>query len=557
MTVPNESDLHLTHPQPTESFNPAQALFVELDSERESFLDRAYDNAELTIPNLIRRNGDNSFTDPDSPWDSSGAYLVNNLTNKITLSLFPAGLPWIKLRPSRAVLASLSQLDPSEAGELSSEIHAALSVVEKEDFANAIAEDGDQATLTRSIKHLLVAGNYCLQVTQDGTLKGRNLKRFCTRRDGQGRVIEAAIVDPVTYASAADDIKAAVLDHELMNNPNPNGDLGFEALRKVSAQPVFIHTHIFLNAQEDRWEVRQYVHGNEIEGTFASFARDELPYMFPVYSINEGENFGRSYCEDYLADLEAVDGMSETVQTGTAIVARIIHLVRPGGVTSKKQLQEARNGDFITGDENDVSVLRSDKQADLQLALQINDRVLTRLGRAFLVNSTVQRNGERVTAEEIRFLAQELEDQLGGAYADLVVSLQTPYAKQKLFRLQVQGRVPNWPRDQVNLTIITGAAALTRQSKVSSVLRILSVAAQVVGPQALAQKLNVDTLMNILAEGEGVDLAGLVLTDEEVSARANEQATRDAAVRAAPEATRAVSEAVQAQQQQPAPPAAQ
>lgn len=41
-----------------------------------------------------------------------------------------------------------------------------------------------------------------------------------------------------------------------------------------------------------------------------------------------------------------------------------------------------------------------------------------------LLNSAVQRNGERVTAEEIRYVAGELEDTLGGVYSLLSQELQ-------------------------------------------------------------------------------------------------------------------------------------
>ncbi|WP_416142518.1 portal protein [Escherichia coli] len=44
-------------------------------------------------------------------------------------------------------------------------------------------------------------------------------------------------------------------------------------------------------------------------------------------------------------------------------------------------------------------------------------------------NSAVQRTGERVTAEEIRYVASELEDTLGGVYSILSQELQLPLVR--------------------------------------------------------------------------------------------------------------------------------
>ena len=55
-----------------------------------------------------------------------------------------------------------------------------------------------------------------------------------------------------------------------------------------------------------------------------------------------------------------------------------------------------------------------------------------RLGAAFLLNTAVTRDAERVTAQEIRMQAQELESSLGGVYSRLANELQLPLAKRLL-----------------------------------------------------------------------------------------------------------------------------
>lgn len=60
------------------------------------------------------------------------------------------------------------------------------------------------------------------------------------------------------------------------------------------------------------------------------------------------------------------------------------------------------------------------------------DAIESRLSYAFMLNSAVQRSGERVTAEEIRYVANELEDTLGGIYSILSQELQLPLANTLL-----------------------------------------------------------------------------------------------------------------------------
>ena len=67
------------------------------------------------------------------------------------------------------------------------------------------------------------------------------------------------------------------------------------------------------------------------------------------------------------------------------------------------------------------------KQADLTVALNTIARIEQRLSFSFLLNSAIQAGAagrDRVTAEEIRMVANELETGLGGVYSILSVEMQ-------------------------------------------------------------------------------------------------------------------------------------
>jgi hypothetical protein len=165
-----------------------------------------------------------------------------------------------------------------------------------------------------------------------------------------------------------------------------------------------------------------------------------------------------------------VDGLTKTISQGSAALARFITSVSPTGLTSKKQVAEADNGDVITGREEDVHTLQSNKSADFATADNTNQQVMQRLARAFLVTSAVVRQAERVTAEEVHKVAQELEEVLGAVYSEQVVTFQTPYVGKKLRLLMKLGRVTSSRSNTVHSRSSAGPppSAATRSSSPST-----------------------------------------------------------------------------------------
>ncbi len=74
--------------QVAENTGTAAARYKAMESDRESYLDRARRIARLTVTSLFREEGDTGHTDHVLPWQSAGTYFLNNLTNKARLSLF-------------------------------------------------------------------------------------------------------------------------------------------------------------------------------------------------------------------------------------------------------------------------------------------------------------------------------------------------------------------------------------------------------------------------------------------------------------------------------------
>lgn len=475
-------------------------------SERDAYLERARDISELTIPTLFRKEGASGADKVIVPWNSIGAYLVNNLGSKIVFALFPAGRPNFKAEQDKRTQQDLQQLDPEERAQIKAIIDQGLSSLEQE-VATAIEEDGDRARMFVAALRMLIGGNHGLQQYADGTIRGIPLERFITRRDPQGNLIEFCIKDDLDWETIDEDVRVAIMANGTMPEPTSPGS--------NSLKPVSVYTHGVWRA--GRWKVYQEAQGIRVDGSEATYTKDALPYLFLPWILLDGEHYGRSYCEFYQGDLQAAEGLTKTIGEGSAALARFLILVSPTGLTDKKMVAQADNGDVITGRADDVHVLTSQKSADFGIAQNTLNDALNRLGRAFLLNSTVQRGGERVTAEEIRYVAQELEDALGGVYSQQIITWQAPYVRLKLAALQRARRVTPLPKNTVKITVTAGLAALGRNQELSTLRQFAAILNELLGAQNALTLMKGPGFVSRLAAALGVDPTGLVKSEEEIA----------------------------------------
>lgn len=507
----------------------AQGRYNGLKIDRDPFLRRARRCGSLTIPSLFRQEGDNGATDQPLAWQSFGAYGVNNVSAKTVLALFPPGTPFFKYTQSDATLQSYAQLSPSDAAELSDQVDLGLAIAETK-IVECIEEDGDRVAYTEIARALYVGGNHAFHMRPDGKLRTVPLDHYVTVRSPSGETIEWVIEDPIAFDALEPDIRAFVEAN------------GYKRPANNSMSPICVYTHGTL--ADGSYTIYQEVYGLEVDGSRWTVPAVDCPYVFIPFNLLRGEHYGRGYCEDYEGDLQNLDGLYQIITEAGAAAALFVRMVNPAGVTSKKALTEAGNGAIITGRGEDVSTVQSEKTQDLAFAEQRLDKIEGRMSKAFLLNSAVQRGGERVTAEEIRYVAKELEDQLGGVYSNLVTAWQLPYARLKIAALTKAGRVTRLPKKSVKLKILTGAAALGRLVKVQDWKAFLSDVSSVLASPAI-QYFHAPILISKFAAGYAVDIQGAALSADELAQQQQASQMSSLAQGTAPEIVRQVGQASQ------------
>jgi hypothetical protein len=110
-----------------------------------------------------------------------------------------------------------------------------------------------------------------------------------------------------------------------------------------------------------------------------------------------------------------------------------------------------------------------DKFNDANFIVTMIERYEKQIAQAFLLNSTLTRNAERVTAEEIRLQANELEMSVGGIYSRLALQWQKPIAYITLDHIKFTGLSQG-----IKPQIITGMDSLSRQGELENVVQWLN-----------------------------------------------------------------------------------
>jgi hypothetical protein len=263
--------------------------------------------------------------------------------------------------------------------------------------------------------------------------------------------------------------------------------------------------------------VYQEVKGIRVPGSDGDYPIDKSPWVPVRFSKIDGEDYGRGYVEEYLGDLKSLEGLTQAIVEGSAAAAKLVFLVNPNGTTDKADLASSENGAFVDGNVQDVNVLQLQKFNDFRVAHDTINGITERLSYAFMLNSAVQRSGDRVTAEEIRYMAGELEDGLGGIYSILSQEMQLPLVKRLMFAMERQKRLPALPDGTVSPVIVTGMEALGRGHDLNK-LNIFLQNLSPLGPQALAEYMNISDYITRVGTSLGIDMKGLIKSQEEVDA---------------------------------------
>lgn len=472
----------------------AQQTYTTLEGARYSYLDRARACSKLTLPYVMPEEGFGPHSRLETPFSGVGSRGVNNLASKLLLALLPPNAPFFRLQANKQKLAK-DETPP----EMMSEIESSLQALE-ELVMDEVTRGAYRVALHEALKHLIITGNALLYLPDEGGLRVFHLDRFVTQRDPMGNLLTVATKESVAFNTLSDEIKDALLQKDPnLNTSEAKVDL-FTCCRRLDKE----------------WEIKQDVNGTDIPYAGGRVALDRNPFIPLRLSRIDGEAYGRGFVEEYLGDIQSLESLTRAIVEGSAAAAKVLFLVNPNGTTRARTLAESPNGAIVQGNAADVNTLQLNKFSDFRTAQVTLESIKDRLGSAFLLTSGVVRQAERVTAEEIRMLSQELEASLGGLYSLLAAEMQLPLVTRIMSVMQTKKLLPKLPKDLVKPVIVTGVEALGRGNDLSKLDLFLAGAAQVVGPEAIGQFVNVEDYFKRRATALGIKTEGLIKSAEQM-----------------------------------------
>jgi len=473
-----------------------EGQYQKLEIDRETYLERARESAELTIPHMYPPKGYNQNTEYTTPFQSVGSRGVMNLASKLMLALFPPQAPFFRIDVDELVYKSIEG-DPQQKKV----IEQGLAKIEKSVMDN-IEVQNDRVAVYEALKNLIVSGNVLLHLTDTG-LRNYRLENYVVKRDPQG------------------ECQKIIIKEGIMINSLP-----MEAQEHISKQDNYdkekhcdLYTCIIKEGK--KYKVHQEVKGFILYTKY--YTKETLPYLALRFNRVDGMDYGRSHVESFIGDLRSLEGLTRSILEGSSASAKMLFMVSPNGTTRPSSIAKAPNGAIIEGSATDVSVLQANKFADFRVAMETMQRIEQRLQFAFLLNASVQRQAERVTATEVQLIANELQDALGGVYGILTTEFQLPYINTKLAMLRQKKLLPNLPKEIVKVKIIVGMEALGRQSDRLKLLQFLSDLAGTLGAETVARHVNLDDAIKKFAIANQIDTAGLIKSSEQIQQEQQQQ----------------------------------
>jgi hypothetical protein len=463
-----------------------KARFDKLDGDRITTLNKARDCSELTIPSVLPAESFTEQTSLPDTFNSLGARAVNNLSNKLLLGLLPPNSAFFRLKTTDDDAAEVD----TQSG-IDAEVEAQLSKLEAR-IMGKIEASGMRPIVHQAFVNLIVTGNAALLFEED-TMNLYKLNSYVVTRDYAGNITDVILKEKISYQALPEDLASKL-----------------EVTEEDKKQDIELYTRYIRQGRQ--WLTYQEVNTVIVDGSEQTVKDKHMPLMVLRWSKINGENYGRGLVEMHLGDFRSLEGMTQMLIEYSAIAAKVVFGIRPGSPIEVDELEDAENGGVIIGNlEQDISRLSVDKQADLQIPMQMIDEITRRIGAAFLLQSTTTRDSERTTALEIQYLARELEDALGGIYSIISQEFQLP-----LINLLMQDMKFDLG-DLVEPTITTGLSALGRTQDLEKLRQLNGLLAEV-NPEYVVKYIKMDEYLKRLGTALAIkDVDSLFASQEEVA----------------------------------------
>lgn len=509
-----------------------KARWEELSADVTSILSNAERYAAWTLPSVFPPENQDKQAEMQLAPDAIGAQGVNHLSNKVVSTLFPDKGSFFRLiidQEMRDTILAALTAQSKNAKQAQHQLAAAMLEVEEQlaasekravQFLNMVKF---RPLATTVGKLLIVTGN-ALEYHPEG---GKppvvySLRNYRIVRDMAGEVIEIITRDIKAYETFHPSVQALLQQHD-------NGVKTYVS-RKMSGTlnsadksdrkcEVTIFTRI--NLEEDgRYHVTQSANDVPLDTEGAIYTKKDLRWIPLTWNLVHGEDYGRGLVADFAGAFHALNILTQSLLNIAAVLGDIKFFVDPLSGIDVATLNNSPAGSYHAGKGDAVSTAQLQAlNQNLQVLSQFVERYERQISQAFLLQSMLTRDAERVTTEEIRMNAQDLETSNGGIYSRLAADWQVPLAN-----LTLQDTGFNDLGDGIEAEIITGMDNLSRAGEAMNMRMFMADLGMLNSvPEDVRMGIKKPQFIAKLAGFHQVEYKEFIASEEEMQAAANAQ----------------------------------
>lgn len=459
-------------------------------SDRKPYEDRAQRISEVSLPYVFRAEGSDGGTDLfKSVSQSFNGRQINNLKSKMGMALLPPATSSFRLKPDALAMTQLFQGNEKAIERIRQQLSLNTDAISSE-----IENQQIRSSLFDMLLQQIVVGSVIVEKNDRAGITIYPLRSFVVKLDSQGEPLAMCIMEELTL---------------LPDNITP----------KEEKDEYELYTLLAFDKDTNKWIMKQDIDGEAVgeEKTYKDY--DSLPFRYFGWNWVQGDAYHRPFAEDYYPDMLQVDKLAKLNTEGAVIAGKSVLLVNQrGGRTRKADLVKAANGAVIDGSADDVTAFQLQKNFDFQVSNEREDTLKRELQANFLDTGSVQRDAERVTAEEIRVMAQQLEaSTLAGVYSKMALKWSKWIVTKVMDELKISF-------DAVDVDVLTGLDALGRSQEAQKQDNFM----QRVTTLQLNHWIKENEVLQRYAAFDGINTVGLLKTSDEVQTE-QEKARQQAA----------------------------
>ena len=492
-----------------------QGKFKRLDGLRTVRLDSSEQFAYYTIPSVFPKLETTDQTVSVGMLDSVGAMVANHFSNKLITTLFSPNRPFYRIVPDedseevQTLEEAKESGDPrkvQQADQAYDMLRKAFATTEKRSI-KYLENIGYRTTATAAAKLLIITGDTVIRSTKNEKSVAYSMRDYVAKKDMSGTDVLLIVRDAMAFGALTPDMQTLVEQSGAKENK------AYDAMTDVT-----IYT--MLELQDDgRYKITYGVDAVDIPDDKPSMvAKSKSPFTHLSWNLNKGENYGRGLVEDYAGSFHVIDNITNFQLKMAAKAADIKIFVDPASGVDIEELNSAESGTYVAGRPQDVQQGQTGMAQDLQYMeaiIQIHKR---QISSAFLYMKGGTRDAERVTAEEIREDAAELEIAHGGVYSRFASEWQQKVARE------ATRAVGEDMGDVVEPQILTGMDSISRVGEMQAVHQFVNDLAILNNlPEEARAVLDLKRYAEYSALNRGVEESAFVKSDEQLQAEQQAQ----------------------------------